>query len=86
VVNAPLRLGAGFGLPSPETPVSPNERALYWGGWGGSLCVIDLDLRMSFAYVMNKMTNTTTGDFRAAGPLLATYVGLDHQSHAGRRW
>jgi CubicO group peptidase (beta-lactamase class C family) len=83
VLHAPMRLGTGFGLPSPETPVSPNERALYWGGWGGSLCVIDLDLRMSFAYVMNKMTSTTAGDLRAAGPLLATYVALEHQGGRG---
>ena len=26
-----------------------------WGGAGGSLVIIDVDRRMTFAYVMNKM-------------------------------
>ena len=30
-------------------------RSIGWGGWGGSLVVVDLDARMSVAYVMNQM-------------------------------
>ena len=26
-----------------------------WGGYGGSCMIIDVDRRMTFAYVMNKM-------------------------------
>jgi hypothetical protein len=26
-----------------------------WGGYGGSAVIIDVDRRMTFAYVMNKM-------------------------------
>ena len=66
VLPLKLRHGIGFGLPSPEMPISPNQRACYWGGWGGSLAVIDLDARMTFAYVMNKMGEGTTGDLRAS--------------------
>ena len=65
VLPLKLRHGIGFGLPSPDMPISPNQRACYWGGWGGSLAVIDLDARMTFAYVMNKMGESTTGDLRA---------------------
>ena len=76
VLPVVLRLGMGFGLPSPEMPISPNEHACFWGGWGGSLAVIDLDARMSFAYVMNKMGEGTTGDLRGAGLLFAAYASL----------
>jgi CubicO group peptidase (beta-lactamase class C family) len=71
-----FRLGIGFGLPCPELPISPNERACFWGGWGGSIAVIDLDARLSVSYVMNKMGEGTTGDLRGAGILLAAYAAL----------
>ena len=76
-----LRHGIGFGLPCPEMPISPNERACFWGGWGGSLAIIDLDARMSFSYVMNKMGEGTVGDMRGAGLLLAAYMSLASADH-----
>ena len=76
VLGIGLRHGIGFGLPSPDMPVSPNERACFWGGWGGSMAIIDLDARMSFSYVMNKMGEGTIGDMRGAGLLLAAYMSL----------
>ena len=76
VLPLKLRHGIGFGLPSAEVPLSPNERACFWGGWGGSLAVVDLDARMSFAYVMNKMGEGTTGDLRAANILIALYGAI----------
>jgi hypothetical protein len=36
VIPIVVRHGIGFGLPSPELPISPNQRACFWGGWGGS--------------------------------------------------
>jgi CubicO group peptidase (beta-lactamase class C family) len=71
-----VRHGIGFGLPSPEVPITPSERACFWGGWGGSVVLIDLDQRMSFAYMMTKMGEGTVGDLRAAKLLLATYMTL----------
>ena len=76
VLQVPLRHGIGFGLPIPEMPLGPNERTCFWGGWGGSLAIIDLDARMSFSYVMNKMGEGTVGDLRGAGLLMATYMAL----------
>ena len=67
VLGVVVRHGIGFGLPCPEMPISPNERACFWGGWGGSLAIIDLDARMSISYVMNKMGEGTVGDMRGAG-------------------
>jgi CubicO group peptidase (beta-lactamase class C family) len=68
--------GLGFGLTAKELPIGPNPRTFFWGGWGGSLIVVDLDARLGFAYVMNKMGATTMGDLRAFGPALATFGAL----------
>lgn len=73
-LGMPMRLGTGFGIVSPSTPLSSNERALFWGGWGGAICLIDLELGLSFAYVMNKMAGGLVGDLRGA-VLALTAVG-----------
>jgi CubicO group peptidase (beta-lactamase class C family) len=75
ILPVELKMGMGFGLPSPMLPV-PNPRTCFWGGWGGSLAIIDVDAQMSFSYVMNKMGEGTTGDLRAAGLLMAAYTAL----------
>lgn len=76
VLGVPVRFGMGFGLNYHDMPVSPNPNTCYWGGWGGSLSQIDMDARMSFAYVMNRMRPGTTGDMRAASQLAAVYQSL----------
>jgi len=75
ILPVELKMGMGFGLPSPMLPV-PNPRTCFWGGWGGSLAIIDVDAKMSFSYVMNRMGDGTTGDLRGAGLLLAAYSSL----------
>ena len=76
VMNVPARFGLGFGLPHPAMPLSPNQNVLYWGGWGGSLAIIDLDARVSIAYVMNRMAPDMMGDLRGAMIVMATYASL----------
>lgn len=76
VLGMPVRFGMGYGLNSEYAPISPNPRACFWGGWGGSLIVNDLDAGLSFAYVMNRMGAGTVGDLRSAGPLMATYAAI----------
>ena len=71
VLGLPVTFGMGFGLNRADAPISANPRACFWGGWGGSLAVNDLDRRMTFAYVMNKMGAGTTGDLRGASLLMA---------------
>ena len=71
-----IRLGIGYGLNCPELPISPNTRACFWGGWGGSLVVNDLDARMTFAYVMNRMGEGTTGDARGGGLLMTAFGAM----------
>lgn len=69
VLGTKMRLGIGFGLMNETVPLSSSPRACFWGGWGGSIAVIDVDTRTSFAYVMNKMAENLVGDMR--GGLLA---------------
>jgi CubicO group peptidase (beta-lactamase class C family) len=66
----------GYGLNSPELPMGAGERVCFWGGWGGSLIVVDLDARMTVAYVMNRMGEGTLGDLRGAGIVAAAYAAL----------
>jgi CubicO group peptidase (beta-lactamase class C family) len=76
VLGQPLRFGMGYGLMDPDLPLSPNARTCYWGGWGGSLVTVDLDARVCFAFVPNKMESTTTGDPRTARLIRSTYGAL----------
>jgi CubicO group peptidase (beta-lactamase class C family) len=75
VLGIPLRHGIGYGLPGELIPF-PSPRTCFWGGWGGSLVINDFENRMTVAYVMNKMGEGTTGDFRGGMVLGAAYGGL----------
>jgi CubicO group peptidase (beta-lactamase class C family) len=77
VLGIGVTFGVGYGLNSPRNPISPNPRVCYWGGWGGSLVVNDLDAGMTMAYVMNRMGQGTVGDDRAHTILRAVYASLD---------
>ena len=74
VLGVPMRYGMGFGLMSDLIPLSPNKRAFFWGGWGGSIAVTDLDAQVSVAYTMNRMGSALTGDVRG-GILALAAVG-----------
>lgn len=76
ILGVPMRYGLGYGLNGDEMTISPNPRACFWGGRGGSLVLIDFDARMTVAYVMNQMLDQGAGDGRAIGIVLAAYEGL----------
>jgi CubicO group peptidase (beta-lactamase class C family) len=76
VLGLPIRFGLGFGLTSKELPIGPNPRTFFWGGWGGSLVVVDPDAGLGFSYVMNKMGSGTMGDTRGFSIALALYASL----------
>ena len=59
-----VRYGLGYGIFDP---------ACGWGGWGGSMVMVDLDARMAVAYVMNQMLPS---DYRGLGIVLAAYDAL----------
>jgi CubicO group peptidase (beta-lactamase class C family) len=73
--KAPAKFGMGFGLPGPMVPL-PNPNSMFWGGYGGSLIIIDMDARTTFAYAMNKMGAGTVGDNRAFGMIGAMWAAL----------
>ena len=75
VLQLPIRFGMGYGLTSELMPLGPNPRTCFWGGWGGSLVIVDQDARLCIAYVMNKMGEGTTGDLRGAGVAMGAYAG-----------
>jgi CubicO group peptidase (beta-lactamase class C family) len=74
-MNVPAKFGLGFGLPGPMVPL-PSPNSMFWGGYGGSLVIIDMDRRTTFGYAMNKMAPTTTGDMRALGLAMGMWQGL----------
>jgi CubicO group peptidase (beta-lactamase class C family) len=76
VLRIPMRWGLGFMLTSERVVLGPNPRTFGHGGWGGSMGVADLDARVSWAYVMNRMSPGTTGDSRVLGMVEALYAGL----------
>ncbi len=74
ILGLPVRLGMNYGLNSADLPISPNPRACFWGGWGGSIVVNDFDARMTVAYVMNRMGEGTMGDTRGASLVMAALL------------
>jgi CubicO group peptidase (beta-lactamase class C family) len=54
ILDTPIRWALGVELSTNSRPLGPNPRTFSWGGAGGSMLVVDLDARMSWAYVMNR--------------------------------
>ena len=75
VLGVQERMGMGYGLSNPpDMPLGP--RACYWGGYGGSLIIIDMDARATYGYAMNKMGSGTVGDMRAFSIIMAMWQAL----------
>jgi len=67
VLGVPLRLGIGYGLPRLDLlPWIPDEKICFWGGWGGSMIIMDTGRRMTISYMMNKMAPGIVGSERSA--------------------
>jgi CubicO group peptidase (beta-lactamase class C family) len=78
VLGVPLRFGIGFALPETETvPYVPQGRCCYWGGWGGSEIIADLDRRVTLGYMMNNMAPGIIGSDRSEAYVRAAYACLD---------
>jgi CubicO group peptidase (beta-lactamase class C family) len=68
VLGVRMKFGIGYGLATPQAVpfLPPEERVCFWGGWGGSMVLINPDRRTTAAYVMNKMGQGTLGNERTA--------------------
>ncbi len=75
VLGIPVRFGIGFALGSPAVPYLTGSRVLFWGGWGGSLVVLDLERRLTITYTMNRMAPGIVGSERSE-----TYVRAVHDA------
>lgn len=76
VLGVWMLFGMGFGLMNPRIPFTPSPRSFYWGGWGGSIAIVDPDTRTAIAYTMNRMCDGTMGDARSVRLIEATYASL----------
>jgi CubicO group peptidase (beta-lactamase class C family) len=77
VLGVPLRLGIGYGLPRRDLlPYVPDERICFWGGWGGSMIIMDTGRRMTISYMMNKMGAGVVGSERSSEYGQAIYDAL----------
>jgi len=65
-MGMPARYGLGYGL---------FGTMAGWGGWGGSLVMIDPEGRMAVAYVTNQMREPAD-DTRGLELVMAAYDGL----------
>jgi CubicO group peptidase (beta-lactamase class C family) len=61
-LGVPLTFGMGYGLSNPDMPIGPS--ACYWGGYGGSVIIMDQDAELTVCYVMNRMFPGLVGDMR----------------------
>jgi CubicO group peptidase (beta-lactamase class C family) len=74
----PIRWGVGYALNCPmlQTIFGPRvegRRVACWGGSGGSFVMVDLDARMSVAFVMNKHVEAGGWDHRSVDIIKAAY-------------
>ena len=77
VLGVPLRFGIGYGLPQLDTlPYVPDDKICYWGGWGGSVIIMDVGRRMTISYMMNKMGPGIIGSQRSEDYVRAIYAAL----------
>ena len=76
VLGIPVNFGMGYGINNPLMPIGPNKHIAYWGGYGGSIVLIDQDARLCVSYVMNRMEPGTTGDVRGLSLVMAAYQAL----------
>ena len=77
VLGLPLRFGIGYGLTDPETfAFLPSGRVCHWGGWGGSVIIVDVERHLTIAYVMNKMAGGLVDDLRGFSLVTAAYEAL----------
>jgi CubicO group peptidase (beta-lactamase class C family) len=73
-LGVPMRFGIGYGLPEATgVPFVPEGRICFWGGWGGSMIIMDLDRRTTISYMMNRMQPGLVGSDNAARYLTTIY-------------
>jgi CubicO group peptidase (beta-lactamase class C family) len=79
IMRMPVSFAHGFGIGSGiggDLADVKRPESIFWGGYGGSLALIDMKARTSFGYAMNRMGVSTVGDERTAALAKGMWVGL----------
>ncbi|WP_299530400.1 serine hydrolase domain-containing protein [uncultured Streptomyces sp.] len=76
-LGVPVRWGLGYALADPRTmPQMPTGKICFWVGRGGSIVMMDLDRRVTFAYTMNRVGDGILGSERTHSYLRHVYDSL----------
>ncbi|MFF8268181.1 serine hydrolase domain-containing protein [Streptomyces sp. NPDC016562] len=76
-LGVPVRWGLGFALADARTmPHMPTGRICFWVGRGGSIVLMDLDRRVTFAYTMNRLGDGILGSKRTHSYMRQVYEVL----------
>ncbi|MET9589863.1 serine hydrolase domain-containing protein [Streptomyces sp. NPDC006516] len=76
-LGVPVRWGVGYALADPRTmPDMPTGRICFWVGRGGSIVMMDLDRRVTFAYMMNRVGDGILGSERTHSYVRRVYEVL----------
>lgn len=66
-LGIPIRFGVGYGLSDPRAiPFVAAGKACFWGGWGGSVIIMDTGRRLTVSHMMNQMHSGLVGSENAA--------------------
>lgn len=77
VLQVHVRFGIGYALPHRQTvDWIPDGRVCFWGGWGGSMVIMDLDRKTTITYTMNRMGGGTIGNDRSGAYIREIYAVL----------
>ena len=76
VLGIDSTFGIGFGLPNASYPYFPEGKICFWGGWGGSVIIVDVGRRMTISYMMNRMDAGLVGDVRGENLVRAAYAAV----------
>jgi CubicO group peptidase (beta-lactamase class C family) len=84
VLGQPIRFGIGYAIAGggsetsvPFAPKGKDRKVCFWGGWGGSWEIMDLDKKVTLTFVMNKMREGILGSVQTALYTNAIYEILD---------
>lgn len=80
VLTSKAKFGIGFALSGVGDGGAgywiPDGKICFWGGWGGSLVICDVDRGMTITYMMNKMSNVGLGSGPAKSYIREVYKAL----------
>ncbi|PTB38783.1 uncharacterized protein TrAFT101_006813 [Trichoderma asperellum] len=77
VMGQPVSFGIGYGLGGRgAASFMPTGRVGFWGGWGGSIFVFDVDRKLTITYAMNQMSHKIMAHGRDGEYVTAVYKAL----------